>query len=266
MKKIIIASLGSIMSFTVFAGERIPAPNSFGNSFYLPPPPAIPPLIIHPANPNPIAQKNNQNLQKFSLKAQELIIDYRPRNTNLGVIDTPPINEKKHINEEYRPAWEELFYWNITNNLQVSISGGYKNYPGIALCELGSTNSIPMLVNAYKELLQINECYMVHNQTILIILLHIDATESLDAFFALLDTTDAQFGVKNYYQEWIRPELCEMLFIVLKNPNALILSDPQKRIKHSTQLQQNFLKYRNNQLSAPNQAFLEKARKKEPQP
>jgi len=132
----------------------------------------------------------------FSEKALELIHYYTPIPAPMlitGVTQRPP-DKEKHFSEEYRPAWEELFQHCMTNNHtlhQIGINGVI-----FALSEIASTNSIPMLVDVYTQLLEVsNEINQKHQQEIIKILLSIDSSEAMDPIFSLLDLTETKQNI-----------------------------------------------------------------------
>ena len=254
MKKIIISTLGTLMSFTVFAAEQ--SPN------------------YPPSTPNPPwldLTSDEFIVQFFSSNSLELIQAYAPRairrNTAVPVFTYFPHEKEKHYNDEYRPAWEELFRevvldgvyakrmrlnngfvtaWPVHNTTDSNARSITATGLAAALSDIGSTNSIPTLVDVYTKLLEKDKnANQARKTDVLGVLLNINATESLDAVFSLLDLTENKLGAE---------------------PAATLREALVKDLEQALEKRESFKTYQNPNLSANNQALLEKARRKEPQP
>ena len=95
--------------------------------------------------------------EELSLKANELVWTYSPRANpdpmaRLPIYPTTVIEE--HLNEEYRPAWEEVYSARTLygfNKVKHPVSDYWVK---TALSTIASTNSIPFLFDVYKQLLE----------------------------------------------------------------------------------------------------------------
>ena len=201
--------------------------------------------------------------QIFSPKALELIREYTPRVTNpkTKIPVSPFLNKEKHLIEEYRSAWEELYCVNVTNKFAThSIPIG-----GIAdvLSMIGSTNSIPMLVEVYSQLLESNKDEnQKQRKEILNILFNINAPETLDIIFFLLDLSDTKYESDSPYQKRTGMTLREWVWQDRLNPKFIgdTFIKTQDRIERAEQWREKFNAYQNPNLSEKNQLFIEKAR------
>jgi hypothetical protein len=201
----------------------------------------------------------NQILSKNTV---EILEDYalRPNGPRPGLNYYPPLDPEKHINEEYRLAWEEFYSLKITNNIivrniQLSVN------PVNTLSMIASTNSIPMLVGVYKEMLKEHKLYRNHHLAILGILLHIDAPEALDTVFALLDYSDAELGVNKLYDPHANETLRERIMNVILDPKPNPRrTESYKPVKKPEELRRRFEAYQNPNLSTRNQAFVGQVR------
>ena len=222
-----------------------------------------------------ICHSVSADIQTFSEKAQELLKEYAPYATPMAKLPFrhPPHNKEKHYTEEYRPAWEELYYECATNNhamLQVTIYG-----VTAALSAIASTNSIPMLVDVYTQLFEINhkenpEQYRQERQKeILNILLTINDSTAFDAIFLLIDMTETKLGINfsTPLREMIIKDLekaqkTQERFdaYVLEDPNAIINENRKRELKMASERQERFNNYQNSNLSERNQVFLQQAR------
>ena len=155
MKKTLLTSLVLSVNFIVFADENKPDVDSSETLS------VKSPIVIanHPAFAVREYPVDVEYLQTFSLKAQELIQNYKVRITStVKRYEYSPIDFEKHINEEYRPAWEELFRESITNSYQIATKLGVNpHFVANAFYEIASTNSIPMLFDVYTQLLEKNK-------------------------------------------------------------------------------------------------------------
>ena len=207
---------------------------------------------------------NHPILQALSSNALELLYEYNPwieRRTVAVQIFYPPHYKEKHYNEEYRPAWEELYreialdgvYATKINLIGVSTnvlsdSGSRSRFDGnkgitAALSEIASTNSIPMLTDVYTRLLGENQYEnQARQRDIFGILLHIDSAEALDAVFTLLDLTENKVGAE--YAAALRDSL-------------------ENDFRQALKKRKNLNAYKNPNLSVNNQALLERARQVE---
>ena len=272
MKKIFFVSFSLMLNHSVFADVNssveawpLPTPSEEAAEILrqMSPPP-------HPRAqpPKPIFAEDDPILQAFSPKALELIRSYRPwANSPMNHVITvtyPPHNKEKHYNEEYRPAWEELYrevaldgvYAKRFNFINVSTNGlrdasGHAKHDGnkgltAALSEIASANSIPMLVDVYTQLLENNKDEKQERQKEMLgILLQINAPEALDAVFSLLDLAENKVGAE---------------------PVATLRASLVNELQQALQKQENLKTYQNPNLSANNKALLEMARRNENQP
>ena len=217
-------------------------------------------LAVDIPPPIPInTYKKDPYFQKFSDKALELISIYAPRLNSPRTFYHPPLDFEKHVNEKYRIAWEEIYCEVVTNGLKATKIAMAINQATV-LSMMGSTNSIPVLVDAYKEMQKKDTYYQAHHLAILGILLHIDAPEAMDAVFKLLDYTDVELGADKKYQN-VNETLRERIMNVLLDPKF----DPKrlesfKPVKTPEALRAQFDAYQKPDLSARNQAFIEKTR------
>ena len=208
------------------------------------------------------------DIQFFSEKAQELVKEYAPYATPMAKLpfSHPPHNKEKHYNEEYRPAWEELYLVCLTNEQNRSINKISINGVILALSEISSTNSIPMFVDAYTRLFDTNnDVNLKHQQEIIKILLRIDASEAMDAVFSLLDITEVRLGTKasvslyeiiiNDLEQAKRLQEWKEEFIK-STPNATVSERSLKESEVTKKRQERFNTYQNINLSERNQNFL----------
>jgi len=197
-----------------------------------------PPLKPNPAfgfyytSPPPPISKDDPNYQNFSEKAIELISHYRIYPNGPRTHAYPPLDSKKHINEEYRPAWEELYRESMNTTRGLSVN------PITALSLIGSPNSIPMLVEVYNDTQVKKGMWWGPHRTAINILFTIDAPEALDAALSLIDTTEKISGAK---------------------PAADLREEHLKNLERALQ-KENLKTYQNPNISAKNKAFLEKVR------
>ena len=211
--------------------------------------------------------------QIFSEKAQELLRDYAPRSAG-PMSHYPfihPLHDKaKHYTEEYRPAWEELLFTCVTNGYENIIHPTTINGVVFALSEIASTNSIPMLVNVYTQLLEHNKNEDQKRQKeILNILLTINDSTALDAIFSLIDMTETKLGINfsTPLREMIINDLEKVQkkqerfeAYIIKNPNATIDEISLKEFEMANKRQERFNTYQNSNLSERNHVFLQQAR------
>lgn len=236
MKKMLVFLFFFLLNYSVYSDD-----NSTIVTWPLPTTqPPSPPRALPPPSQD---FSNISYFQKFSPKAFEIIQIYLPRsNPRFDII--PPFNPEQYVNEEYRPAWEELYRESVTNNAYAYSRGIQIMYPKIALSTIASTNSIPMFVDVYTQFLETNQDENQEKQKeILGILLKINAPEALDTVFSLLDLTENKTGVKS---------ALTLREAVLENLEQAL----QKRDKLTN--------YQNFNLSANNKTLLEKVRQKEP--
>jgi len=204
-------------------------------------------------------------LQNFSAKAQELIREYTPRATPATVrfpLFYPPLNREVHLTEEYRPAWEELYRKRVMQSVDADLFTIGDGYMAIALSLMASTNSIPLLVDVYTQLLEINkDVNQGRQKEILDILLYFKNSEALDAIFSLLDLSDVKYKNNSPYQIQIGMTLRESVWQDMLNPKpAMTLRDQKERTERAEQWRDKINAYQNDNLSVNNTMFVEKAR------
>ena len=203
----------------------------------------------------------------FSLKANELLWTYALKWTSNPMVHPlipvhTPLNTEKHLNESYRLAWEEIYSDRVFNDFNHS-----KHVPFIqlksALTMIASTNTISFLVDTYEQLLESNaDVKQEKKYEIFEILSEIDATESLDAIFALLDLSDMKYGSNEIYQAKTGKTLRETIFHEMLNPKPYV--NRTERAKHLARIERNrerIKTYQNHSLSEKNKALLNEARK-----
>ena len=244
MKKI-ITPLVVATSCSLFA--QIPASSPSSNPHLQP----ISPVSVSPwgapplAPPPPPTQSSHPELfQSFSAQLLELMQIYAPRFDEPEATRYTPLDLKKHVNEEYRPAWEELYFFYLTN------SAAFHTYrlglnPLRALRTIDSVDSITALEEFYKLVSQTNNFNPdIHGQ-ILQFLLNYKKLESLDAVLSLLDFTDTQpdpeFSLKT--REYIMK----------------LTSSPRSEFR------KRFTEHQPGKLSVKNKELLETIRKMEPE-
>jgi len=256
MKKLTFTALGIIMNIMIFAEVQLPP------IFGVPDAELRLPILL-----------DDLFMQTYSLKAQELLWYYTPRKNPQAWAPYPPKiitpmyhsrNKEKHYNEEYRPAWEELYRDYITNdhNRKLHQMGIYGI--ALALSEIASTNSIPMLVSIYTQILEINNDVNQELQMITFgILFNIDAPEALDAIFSLLDLSDAKYIDANppektrtglTLREWVWQDRLD------PNYTSSGFISRQERITRAEHWRKKINAYQNSKLSENNKMFMEKAR------
>jgi len=233
VKKIVLISLCLMMNYTGFADNHpLLTPNPLWPTFTIKPTP--------PSPMNPVLQSNF--LQLYSSQVIKIIRAYEIRSNAQGTFYYPSLDSEKHVNEEYRPAWEEMFRDCALDRVILNRLGMPTYYIVAALSELASTNSIPFLVNTYKEILEKSEWYRDSHLVIFHILFKINTTEALDAVFAMLDLSDEKIGYNTFYNSKTHMTLRD-----------IILSDFLE-----TQHQGTIFTYQNLNLSKNNHEFLKK--------
>ena len=117
------------------------------------------------------------------------------------------------------------------------------------------------LMNIVNEILKDSTRHSSRHLEILGVLLHIDAPEAMDAFFELLDYSDAELGVEKLYDKSTNETLRERIMNVILDPkpNPRRIED-YKPVKTPEALRAQFDAYQKPDLSARNQAFIEKTR------
>jgi len=188
----------------------------------------------------------------FSDKALELNLVYKsrvvtdPMSHVYGLTHSAPCPKfygETHFNEEYRPAWEEIYYDRVINgndNEELIVPDYYMTD---SLSETASTNSIPFFNDLYVKVLNENDVQKQHRKTeILKMLLCIDSPKALDIVFSLIDLTEDNKKVET-------PDKLR----------ELLAGDLQKALQKNT----SFKTYENPNLSEKNREFLDKAQKEE---
>ena len=243
MKKL-ITSIVVAASCSLFAQISEPSPSSTPHSRLFSTvsvTPGVPPL----SPPPPQTQSSHPELfQSFSAQLLELMQIYAPRFDEPEATRYTPLDFEKHVNEEYRPAWEELYFFYLTN------SAAFHTYrlglnPLRALRTIDSVDSITALEEFYKLVSQTNNFNPNIQGQILQFLLNYKKPEALDAVLSLLDFTDTQPD----------PEFS------LKMREYLI----KLTLTFKPELRERFNAHQPGKLSTKNKEFLETIRKMEPE-
>ena len=200
----------------------------------------------------------------FSEKAKELMHDYAPQATPMAKLPFfyPPINKEKHFAEEYRLAWEELYRKRVLQSVDAKLIAMRDGYIITALSLIASTNSIPMLVDVYTQLVETNtDINQEKQREILGILLYFNDSKALDTIFSLLEMSDAKYKVNSPYQTLTGASLRESVWQEMLNPkSAMTLKDQKERTERAEQWRDKINAYQNDNLSVNNTMFVEKAR------
>ena len=198
MKKTILMFL-VLTAFSAGMANETPATTDIPSSLNLKSPIS---LGWEKSSPRKISE-DDPILEAFSPKALELIKEYSPRRNPI-ISPSPRFNLlyplstdilKKHLSDEYRPAWEELFKEYILDGENVKMIGVRYQTVSSILPMVGGTNSVPFLIDVFGQLLDMGPNENIGRQMeILLVLTKINNPESLRTAFLLLVFTEKEYG------------------------------------------------------------------------
>jgi hypothetical protein len=204
---------------------------------------------------------------QYSALALELIAAYQPRARIPGLYQPrvlrPPGLRPEHLEDKYRPAWEELLLARVTEPVDLRVARMGDRIIE-ALGHLVDAQSVPALAKAFRQTTgkEVDQHRVISVQNeILSVLLAICNTDSLEAILTSLDLADERYGNGEPERVAGVGTLREMTFDTMMQPNNLGKSDLQRAcIERSKKWRAVLQAYQNLKLSPKNREFLEKAK------